>query len=438
MRKLAPMTNTTEEEGAMKRDDQWTQSQNCNLKGNRNLNEDHDLRTARGRSKGSLRLLETGGGEEIVDNSRRNSGGIVRDLEVQIVGAVCNLQSYQLCLTLIDPHTHYNPILVKKPQTSSRRINDLGIISACHYGAEYETEYSASIETHTTTSIDSAHQKSTDTPQEESVDSSPDDWENDYFNPIMAVNDAPPETPDDLYDEEYQKKGILVYKFRPLKPEIQAQVETYSLLAEACGNGTRFAESVKYTDKRRLTERYRNRSTKARRNRSMLTCHHRSTDVQNSAEEPLTFLEPENSIGKTKMSKKSTEMIRDVQEIWMDTSLISFTQTKLVPEIYTNDEINEIFYGVCGTQEKYESDFQMNLDGVYHPLNDSIGWLTTCMEEMRQDIARIQHATDVSHHTSIDKRQHASIDSRLTTSIDQRLPASVDNNPPPSSPMKSP
>ncbi|KAF2561427.1 hypothetical protein F2Q70_00017701 [Brassica cretica] len=54
----------------------------------------------------------------------------------------------------------------------------------------------------------------------------------------MAVNDAPPETPDDLYDEEYRKKGILVYKFRPLKPEIHAQVETDSLLAEAYGKGT--------------------------------------------------------------------------------------------------------------------------------------------------------------------------------------------------------
>ena len=42
-----------------------------------------------------------------------------------------------------------------------------------------------------------------------------------------------------MYDEEYRKKGILVYKFRPLKPEIQAQVETNSLLAEACGKRTR-------------------------------------------------------------------------------------------------------------------------------------------------------------------------------------------------------
>ncbi|KAF2578222.1 hypothetical protein F2Q68_00005065 [Brassica cretica] len=104
-----------------------------------------------------------------VDCSQRNSGEIVRDLEVQIgnalvpvdfhvldiklnwnsslllgraflstVGAVCNLLTNQLCLTLIDPHVHYNPIPVKKPQTSSRKINDPGIIAPCHSGAEYE------------------------------------------------------------------------------------------------------------------------------------------------------------------------------------------------------------------------------------------------------------------------------------------------------------
>ncbi|WZZ63510.1 hypothetical protein YC2023_074880 [Brassica napus] len=97
----------------------------------------------------------------------------------------------------------------------------------------------------------------------------------------------------------------------------------------------------------------------------------------------------------------------------------SFTQTKLAPEIYTKDEINEMFYGVCGAQGKYEGDFQMKLDGVYHPLNDSI-------------------AIDYSRHKSIDRRQHASIDSRLPTSIDQCLPASVDNSPPHSPPMNSP
>ncbi|KAF2614346.1 hypothetical protein F2Q70_00011575 [Brassica cretica] len=128
-----------------------------------------------------------------VDCSQRNSRGIVRDLEVQIgnalvpidfhvldiklnwnsslflgraflstVGVVCNLQTNQLCLTLIDPHAHYNPNPVKKPQTTSRRINDPGIIASCHCGAEYETEYSESIKTHTSTSTDSAQQESID------------------------------------------------------------------------------------------------------------------------------------------------------------------------------------------------------------------------------------------------------------------------------------
>ena len=57
----------------------------------------------------------------------------------------------------------------------------------------------------------------------------------------MAVHNATPEIRDDLFDEDYRKIGIFVHKFRPLKPEIQAQVETDSLLAEACGKGTRFS-----------------------------------------------------------------------------------------------------------------------------------------------------------------------------------------------------
>ncbi|KAF3494112.1 hypothetical protein DY000_02052959 [Brassica cretica] len=78
----------------------------------------------------------------------------------------------------------------------------------------------------------------------------------------------------------------------------------------------------------------------------------------------------------------------------------------------------------------------MKLDGVYYPLNDSISWLTTCMGEMKQDIARIQQATDAHRQTSIDRIHHASIDCRLPTSIDPRLPASIDISPPHSHPMQ--
>ncbi|KAF3536999.1 hypothetical protein F2Q69_00022716 [Brassica cretica] len=177
-----------------------------------------------------------------VDCSQRNSEGIVRDLEVQIgnalvpvdfhvldiklnwnsslllgraflstVGAVCNLQTNQLCLTLIDPNAHYDPIPVKKPQTISGRINDPGIIAACHCGAKYETDYSASIETHSATSIDSTNRKSTDTIKEESVDTCPDDWENDYYNPIIAAC-TKQNMHTDEYDEDYEEEQATEYR----------------------------------------------------------------------------------------------------------------------------------------------------------------------------------------------------------------------------------
>ncbi|KAF3561239.1 hypothetical protein DY000_02016226 [Brassica cretica] len=123
----------------------------------------------------------------------------------------------------------------------------------------------------------------------------------------------------------------------------------------------------------------------------------------------------------------------------------SFTQTQLVPEIYTKDEINEMFFGVCGEHERNKEAFQMKLDGVYYPLNDSISWLTTCMEEMKQDIARIQNATNVARPPSINRRQPQSIDSRQSPSLDRhhhvstdnRLAASIDTNPPCPHTMKS-
>ncbi|KAF3495461.1 hypothetical protein DY000_02052717 [Brassica cretica] len=135
-----------------------------------------------------------------VDCSQRSLGGIVRDLE-----------THQLCLTLIDPHVYFNPIPVMKPRASSRRIDNPGLIAACHYGAEYETDYSASIETHSATSIDSANKKSMDIPKEESVDSSPGDWENDYYNPTLAAH-----TRDTIhteeYDEDYKEERAIQYR----------------------------------------------------------------------------------------------------------------------------------------------------------------------------------------------------------------------------------
>ncbi|KAF3560851.1 hypothetical protein DY000_02015834 [Brassica cretica] len=106
-----------------------------------------------------------------VDYSTRNSGGIIRHLEVHIgnalvpvdyhvlenkqnmsssllhgrafmatVGAVCNMQTNQLCITLINLDVYYDLVRVVKPKTSNTGVNT-GFIAACHcnYEDEYET-----------------------------------------------------------------------------------------------------------------------------------------------------------------------------------------------------------------------------------------------------------------------------------------------------------
>ncbi|KAF3556695.1 hypothetical protein F2Q69_00012847 [Brassica cretica] len=100
---------------------------------------------------------------------------------------------------------------VKTPQRISRRINDPGIIAACHCGAEYETGYSASIETHTATSINSGHQKLTDIPHDESVDSCPDDWKNDHYNPTIAAYTRQHMHIEE-YDEDYKEERATEYR----------------------------------------------------------------------------------------------------------------------------------------------------------------------------------------------------------------------------------
>uniref|UniRef100_M4FD10 Uncharacterized protein n=1 Tax=Brassica campestris TaxID=3711 RepID=M4FD10_BRACM len=103
---------------------------------------------------------------------------------------------------LYDQEGHLHNAEVKKPQKTSRRINNPGIIGACHCGAEYETEYSVLIKTHTATSIDSAQPKSTDAEAEKSVNICQGEWENDYYIPSMATHTMHTEEYDEDYEEE--------------------------------------------------------------------------------------------------------------------------------------------------------------------------------------------------------------------------------------------
>ncbi|KAF2538035.1 hypothetical protein F2Q68_00021133 [Brassica cretica] len=522
----------------------------------------------------------------------------------------------------------------RKPQTISRRINDPGIIAACHCGDEYQTEYSESIETHTATSIDSSNQISTDIPHEESVDTHPDEWENDYYNPtIDAYNRQNMHT--DEYDEDYEEERAIEYRAildeedkllhnsswkrtapsinRTSLPSIDTQpqqqcgkgastntayyksidtdfnrvrdgdysigsradehhhesfaVETvtytrgaYKLQdsftdeellnmqkrddtdqfqAEAAWERTRFSQSIdtrhqQLIDKRpqqsidinnttsidnhsipkttvsekdKLDNQYLtpdefgifrdpNGFAKAIDGRTLhvsrediadilqtsngednlfmhqcSNCEQKTTkEFYDAADVPTVTRQPKFSrrafdpYGNRKFyweEKDEYGVYRDHREFARDLDghtipvhnkdirrllerasrdepayiclpehASQFTQTKLVPEIYTKDEINEIFYGICGEHDRNKEAFQMKLDGVYYPLNGSISWLITCMQEMKQDIAKIQNATDTVRPQSIDIRQSPSLDIHHHASIDNRLAGPIDTNSP--------
>ncbi|KAF3533530.1 hypothetical protein DY000_02040284 [Brassica cretica] len=218
-------------------------------------------------------------------------------------------------------------------------------MKACHCGAEYETDYSASIKNHSATSIDSTHRKSTDTYKEESVDSRPDDWENDYFNPIMAVNDAPPETPDDPRISEADRRAAIDI-------EIQESIDMENLPS----NNIHPTISIDF-DVPTSVDR------QPKFGRSAFDSHGTQRFYWEEKDQYGVYRDEQGYArvldGNT--SRFHNMDIRRVLErasrdepsyICLPEHANLFTQTKLVPEIYTKDEINEMFYGVCGEQEK--------------------------------------------------------------------------------------
>ncbi|KAF3582956.1 hypothetical protein DY000_02031069 [Brassica cretica] len=414
-----------------------------------------------------------------VDCSQRNSGGIVRDLEVQIgialvpvdfhvldiklnwnsslllgrvflstVGVVYNLKTNKLCLTLIDPSAHYDPIPVKKPHMPPEE------------SMIQESLQIATVE--------------------------PDDWENDYYNPTIAAYTKQHMRTEE-YDEDYEDERTTEYKTIlddqdtllyhsswkrnapsidiPGSPSIDTQpprrnrkrvstgITNYSSIdaevnrekmnymkvshmrnflickdamkqinidQKLLGEDTIHAPDRLNPDghARAIDGQYHQKDTKefydaaGGIDKSFKLRSHNPTrpsivDAPTSVDrQPEFYRRAFDSHGTRKFfweEKDEYGVYRDEQGYARDLDgntirlhNMDIRRTKMVPEIYTKDEINEMFYRICGEQEKNKEAFQMKLDGVYYPLNNSISWLTTCMEEMKQDIARIQHATDVA------------------------------------------
>ncbi|KAG5410995.1 hypothetical protein IGI04_007314 [Brassica rapa subsp. trilocularis] len=344
---------------------------------------------------------------------------------------------------------HDHRLTLKRNNRSmfTSRIEDPRLIAACHCGAEYETDYSASIETHTATSIDSAHKKSIDIPVEELVNSNLGDWENDYYNPTMVAH-----TTDTLhteeYDEDYEEEHAIEYKaildeedrllhhssWKRNAPSIDRNNdhhhESYAVettIHEPRAYNLFIQQHNSPSHQQRVTNEFYDtaggvddRFKQNYRQHTQPRFHWEKKDEYGVYRDDHGHA---RDVDRHIIRVFKDDVISLLERALMDEHIFLclpeharlFTQTKLVPEIYTKDEINEMFYGA---QENNEGDFQMKLDGVYYPLNDSISWLTTCMEEMRQDIAKIQtqRAAEATATASIDRHNPTSIDDDLTHS----------------------
>ncbi|KAG5397647.1 hypothetical protein IGI04_019461 [Brassica rapa subsp. trilocularis] len=148
----------------------------------------------------------------------------------------------------------------------------------------------------------------------------------------------------------------------------------------------------------------------------------------------------------------------------------SFTLTRLAPELYTKDEINEMVTGICGAQEKlgeelkslqlekeattsasidaphapsidvslptaqipaepqcsaeHKDEWEVSyintrVNDVYYPLNNNVDWLSTKIELLQQDLDTIRKK-DQQPATSIDVCTITSLDAKISA-MDDRL-----------------
>ncbi|KAG5414539.1 hypothetical protein IGI04_002106 [Brassica rapa subsp. trilocularis] len=93
----------------------------------------------------------------------------------------------------------------------------------------------------------------------------------------------------------------------------------------------------------------------------------------------------------------------------------SFTFTRLAPELYTKDEINEMVIGICGAQENLGEELKSLVEDTHQPLDRGYNKLFRSMVEMRTKIESLRQQLEKEATTS------ASIDAPHAPSIDVSL-----------------
>ncbi|KAF2554248.1 hypothetical protein F2Q68_00033464 [Brassica cretica] len=95
----------------------------------------------------------------------------------------------------------------------------------------------------------------------------------------------------------------------------------------------------------------------------------------------------------------------------------SFTLTRLSPELYAKDEINEMVFGICGAQERLGEELKSLVEDTHQPLDRGYNELFRSMAEIRTEIESLRQQLEKEATTS------TSIDAPNAPSIDVSLPA---------------
>uniref|UniRef100_M4F1F6 Uncharacterized protein n=2 Tax=Brassica campestris TaxID=3711 RepID=M4F1F6_BRACM len=361
-----------------------------------------------------------------VDHSTRNSGGIIRDLEVHIgnalvpvdfhvlenkqnknhslllrrafmatVGTVCNMQTNQLCLTLINSDVHYDPVRVDEFETEYSRLIDSGTppsIDIAILPLIYDTSRESidnspanetfALPTHCYPNFEVATQPKTSINYHYSDTLSGQGgysigiWADESF----SVDTALPEMQSDEYDEDYHRERNIEY--RSLAMDDRGILHT----SYAHTTSTSIDSDIQPS----------------------IHAHHRPNSKLHVTDNTnYDYLTPDEfGIFRVKEGQAremdgriSTYPRRKMKPRWENIKVS--IPTALEQNSYNKAEIDELvaeIYRAIKTLDDYHS---KRLDDIYL-FDNSISWLTACMDGMKQDVAMIQklHVVDVGRSTS--------------------------------------
>ncbi|KAF3566051.1 hypothetical protein DY000_02016650 [Brassica cretica] len=306
-----------------------------------------------------------------------------------IVGAVCNMQTNQLCLTLINSDFYYDPVRIVKPQTSNTGTQP-SIDRAVHPTIDNHSRESIdsspanetfalpehcypsfAFNTHPKTSIDYHHYDTINRHVDYPIGS----WPYDSHHESFAVDTALPEMQYDEYDEDYHRDmSTMVFPW---------MIENFPIHRHARAMDGRIL-NISKDDIAEIIAMNGSKTSWTRK--TELRIHHRST---------------------TELHHRSTISSMSDEERFIRIGNGNLTgSTQRYP------------YRPCQTKPVTAKQRLMRwLDGVYYPPRDDIDSLTKHMNALQQEMDTIQRQLDFQAEPLplIDRRTRPSIDSERTS-----------------------